>query len=332
MKWNRLGIGALLVYAAFSVQANEPLIDLAAELEAHMAAQATNGQAGPDATVQPEPNQMETEKPDQQAVETEKAELVVPPVKPAPAHWGYQGAQAPRFWHRLDPNFLSCATGQIQSPINLTERHAVNAPSMPSLDIVYRPVPLRLMHDHQGLRGDYPLGSFIRLNDQRYEFTHYRFRTPSEHHLEGFAYPMEIQLFHRDGEGRQVIISVLVQEGRVNPSLATLLNHLPKEQDSLNLVEDLNFNPVRFLPNNKDFYRYLGSLTTPPCTEGVIWIVFKQPIEASIRQLVSLHQLMGDNTRPIQALNGRLPLKSWSRDGVAGQTTRPSIPGYYFDF
>ncbi|UQB42954.1 carbonic anhydrase family protein [Thiomicrospira microaerophila] len=326
LKWYTGWLICLLAMP-LSLFANEPLIDLAAELEAHMAQQQDQQTEAPvvEEAAAIEPQESMVEAPEPPAV-------ITPPVKPEPAKWGYAGELAPRLWHRLDPNYLSCATGQIQSPINLAQGVAVNAPSMPGIDIVYRPVPLRLIQDHQGLRGDYPLGSYIRLDQQRYEFTHYRFRTPSEHHLEGFAYPMEIQLFHRDGEGRQLIISVLVQEGRAHPSLATILSHLPKEKDTLNLVEDLNFNPVRFLPDNKNFYRYLGSLTTPPCTEGVVWIVFKQPIDASIRQLLTFHQLIGDNSRPIQALNGRLPLKSWSGDGARASSNRPSIPGYYFDF
>ncbi len=329
----------LLMSMTWLVSANEPLLDLAAELEAHMAAQERAGQT-PDASDAPVAEEAAPSAERQGAPAEADAELKassgerVPPVTPEPAKWGYSADKAPRFWHRLDPNYLGCATGVIQSPINLSSHQAINAPSMPGLDIIYRPVPLRLTHDHQGLRGDYPLGSFMRLDNQRFEFTHYRFRTPSEHHLEGFAYPMEIQFFHRDGEGRQLVMSVLVQEGRPNVSLATILEHLPKEKDSLHLVEDLNFNPVRFLPESKHFYRYLGSLTTPPCTEGVIWIVFQQPIEASIRQLITLHQVLGDNSRPVQALNGRLPLKSWLRDASrsGGQFSAPTTPGYYFDF
>jgi carbonic anhydrase len=337
MKHIKLGLVFLIISMAMGVHANEPILDLAAELEAHMAAQEKERQGVAPAETQAEPKPTPKPLEEEASAADKKKEvpvaLAIPAVEPEPAKWSYQGETSPRFWHRLDPSYLGCATGAIQSPINLSSNQAINAPTMPGLDVVYRSVPLRLIHDHQGLRSDYPLGSFIRLDNQRFELTHYRFRTPSEHYLEGFAYPMEIQFFHRDGEGRQLVVSVLVQEGRINPALATILDNLPKEKESLHLVEDLNFNPVRFLPESKHFYRYLGSLTTPPCTEGVIWIVFQQPIEASIRQLFTLHQLTGENTRPIQSLNGRLPLKSWLRDASSGgQFSPPTTPGYFFDF
>ena len=334
MKRIKFGLLGCLVTMMFTAQANDaPLIDLAAELEAQMAQQEKK---------QPEGSEAPKSDPDQSIEQATQPQST--PVQQAdrplaisgddkPAEWGYQANIAPRFWHQLDADYMTCATGKVQSPINLSSRQSVGATGMPDLNVVYRPVPLRLMQDLQGLRGDYPLGSFIQLNNQRFEFTHYRFRTASEHHLDGFAYPMEIQFYHRDGEGQHLVMSVIVQEGEDNPFLATILEHLPKEQDTLNLVEDLRFNPVSFLPEDKGFYRYLGSLTTPPCTEGVIWIVFKQPIEASVRQLIRMHQIMGGNVRPIQPLNGRLPMKSWLRDGVANQGVRaPRTPGYYIDF
>lgn len=336
MKRIKLGIVGCLLSVMLTVQANDaPLIDLAAELEAHMAEQEKANQPETPATA----GEGRTDSPAEQVTPPQVAPAK-PTVQPSamavdaePAQWGYQETIAPRFWHQLDPNYMTCSTGKIQSPINLSTRQSVSATGMPGLDVVYRPVPLRLMQDHQGLRGDYPLGSFVQLDNQRFEFTHYRFRTASEHHLEGFAYPMEIQFYHRDGEGQHLVMSVIVQEGEENPSLATILEHLPKQQDTLNLVDDLRFNPVSFLPEDKGFYRYLGSLTTPPCSEGVIWIVFKQPIDASVRQLIRMHQIMGTNARPIQPLNGRLPMKSWLREGGVTQGARPPrTPGYYIDF
>lgn len=332
----KLGLLGCCLTAVFMAQANDlPLIDLAAELEAHMAEQEKAKQPNPP----PAGNVVKPPQASDPVVKGVPEAVAIPinqaaaPVSVEPAEWGYQQNIAPRFWHTLDPNYAPCASGQIQSPINLSRRQAVSAQGMPGLDVVYRPVPLRLIQDHQGVRGDYPLGSFVQLDNQRFEFIHYRFRTASEHHLEGFAYPMEIQFYHRDGEGRQLVMSVIVQEGEDHPFLATILENLPKEKDRLHLVDDVRFNPVRFLPEDKSFYRYLGSLTTPPCTEGVIWIVFKQPIEASVRQLMRMHQIMGTNARPIQSLNGRLPLKSWLREGMSSQgVAPPRTPGYYIDF
>lgn len=312
---------------AGNLWANELLIDLASEIEPGQVAEENEPRLEPESNAG-----SEVEEQTEVATTRKPPAVSLPPVLDEPAAWGYYGEIAPRFWATLDQRYAQCATGQVQSPINLTERQAVNAASMPGLDIAYRQVPLRLIHSDHGLRGNYPLGSFIRLGDERYEFTHYIFRTPSEHQLEGFAYPMEIQLYHRDGEGNQVVMSVIVQEGRDNPALEKILANLPSEKDRLQVMEGQLFNPVSFLPNNKQFYRYLGSLTTPPCSEGVVWLVFKNPVEASIGQLVRMHELMGDNVRPLQPLNRRLPLKSWARDGGSNQPPMPRSPGYYFEY
>lgn len=248
-------------------------------------------------------------------------------VKTGPAEWGYLDQIAPRFWSQLDTAYALCGTGMSQSPINLRDDQAINTDGLPALDIAYREVPYRVKHTKHGLQVDYPLGSYIRLGDKRYELIHYVFRTPSEHQLEGFAYPMEIQLVHRNGDGEHAVISVIVREGKVNAHLNTILNNLPTERDKMQVFEKVEFNPARFLPANKLFYRYVGSLTTPPCTEGTVWIVFKQPIEASVAQLVKMNELMGNNARPLQSLQGRLPLKSWS-DKSDSDNNR-SMDNYY---
>ena len=309
-KW-LLGFVCLVSTAAW---ADGPLIDLAAEINPDLASQ-----------VEPPP----TPPAKTEEVKAEP-EAVAPAISIEPAKWGYEGELAPHLWARLDSRYVLCEQGKSQSPIDLRDNQAVLTRGMPGLDVAYREVPLRLILSDHGLRGEYPLGSYIRLGEQRYELTHYPLHTPSEHHLDGFAYPMEVQLHHRDGDGHRVVLSIIVQEGKTNPHLATLLQNIPQQRDKLQVFEQVNFNPVRFLPQNKRFYRYVGSMTTPPCQEGVVWLVFQQPIDASVSQLVQLHELMGDNVRPLQPLNGRLPLKSWL--DASGSEPRQSGVGYYFDY
>ena len=314
------------------VWAEEPLIDLASEIQPEAAEQGN-------AATQPEQEPTEgaeqavsNDTPNENASDNQAqaSSPNLPPVLAEPAEWGYAGEQAPRYWAQLDARYQTCALGKTQSPINLTSQQAVYTRGLPNLDIAYREVPLRLIYSDHGLRGNYPLGSYIQLDKARYELTHYRFHTPSEHHIEGFAYPMEIQLIHRNGEGQQVIMSVIVQEGENNEQLATILNNLPNEKDKLQVFEKVNFNPVRFLPADKRFYRYIGSATQPPCNEGVVWLVFAKPIQASIGQLVRMNDLMGDNARPLQGLNGRVPMKSWMQN--SDNHPSQSSPGYYFDY
>lgn len=316
----------LLSLASTGVWAETPLIDLASEIQPEPSEQTE--QADSDEASANELDGQDNAESSQGSVQTNQP--VLPPVLAEPAEWGYLGENGPRYWAQLDSRYQACVLGKSQSPINLTSQQAVYTRGLPSLDIAYREVPLRLIHTSHGLRGNYPLGSYIQLDKARYELMHYRFHTPSEHHLEGFAYPMEIQLVHRNGEGEQVIMSLIVQEGEHNEQLAVILNNLPKQQDKLQVFEKVNFNPARLLPVDKRFYRYVGSATQPPCNEGVVWLVFAKPIQASIGQLIRLNELMGDNARPLQGLNGRVPMKSWMQESDR-QPTQTS-PGYYFDY
>lgn len=326
-KW--LWMLMLCVATVSGAQEEPPLIDLAAEV-------------APNAAVTEQQTEAQAEKKAIDAINQEvqtkfeamtRTEAEKKPASPEvrlstePAEWGYLDQVAPRFWSQLDARYALCGTGKSQSPINLRDDQAINTGGLPALDIAYREVPYRVKHTNHGLQADYPLGSYIRLGDKRYELTHYVFRTPSEHQLEGFAYPMEIQLVHRNGEGEHAVISVIVREGKANNHLNTILNNLPTERDKVQVFENVEFNPARFLPANKLFYRYVGSLTTPPCTEGTVWIVFKQPIEASVAQLVKMNELMGNNARPLQPLHGRLPLKSWS--DKSGSDSNRSMDNYY---
>jgi carbonic anhydrase len=162
---------------------------------------------------------------------------------------------------------------------------------------------------------NYPLGSYIKVGGKRYELLQYHFHTPSEHMKEGFNYPMEMHIVHRDGDGNFAVIGVIFQEGEENEYLNNLLNVLPKKTAKQKIYSALSVNPAYFIPANTEFYKYSGSLTTPPCTEGVYWMVFKQPITASAEQIQQMNEVMGENARPVNPVNSRTILKSWSEAG-----------------
>jgi carbonic anhydrase len=290
-----------------------PLVDLGAELESLQQKEGTlspkptspepavktpSVQSGPAQDVTPAEAASET------AASTDHPQTV-------DAEWGYQGANGPDQWGRLSSAYALCGSGRNQSPIDLRDQQAVGTQGLPDLDIVYREVPLKILHTGKTVQVNFPLGSYLQLNRSRYELMHYRFHTPSEHHKEGFAYPLEIQFMHRNGDGHWVNLAVLFQEGEPNPHLARVLSRLPKVEGKAFLHTDVKLNPAYFLPANTEFYKYSGSLTTPPCSEGVNWMVFKQPIEASARQIQQLSSVMGDNARPVQPLFARSVLKSW---------------------
>lgn len=247
--------------------------------------------------------------------------------------WDYGDENGPLNWADLQPENQLCKTGKMQSPVSILGRSSVGTQGMPSLDIAYREVPLRLKKTTQNLIGEYPLGSFVELGGQRFEFTHYQFKTPSEHLIDGFAYPMEIQLFHKDSDQNGLVISLLVMEGEANEHLQLILNSVPKEKDKLVVYEKTKFNPAVFIPKERSFYRYLGSYSEPPCTENVIHLVFKTPIYASVTQLIIANRLLGDNVRPVQPLNGRLVMKSWLDKSTGSGAQNPATrSGYYFEY
>lgn len=228
-----------------------------------------------------------------------------------PMTWSYSGKEGPRYWGELSPENRLCKEGKNQSPINLKDKIALGTVGLPGLDIYYRDVPLKVINTGHFIQVNYPLGSYIKLGNDRYELLNVHFHTPSEHQKDGFNYPMEAHLVHRDGEGNYVVLGVIFQEGAFNPVLNILLKNLPKKIGKQEIHRRASLNPAKFLPGNTEFYKYSGSLTTPPCSEGVLWMVFKQPIEASAEQIQILNELMGDNARPIQPSYARSLLKSW---------------------
>ncbi|MDX1795859.1 MAG: carbonic anhydrase family protein [Hydrogenovibrio sp.] len=266
-----------------------PLIDLGAEAKKHQ-------------TVTPESH-------DQKPTHSEKKAAEQPS---KPVHWGYSGKEAPRYWADLSPKFGLCKTGKNQSPINLMDEIAVGTTSLPGFDVHYRDNVLKILNNGHTVQVNYPLGSYIKINNHRYELMQFHFHTPSEHQYNGFNYPMELHLVHRDGYGNLAVIGILFQEGKANPTLQKILDHLPKKPGKEEIVSSVTINPNKFFPAKKQFFKYSGSLTTPPCTEGVYWMVFKQPIEASALQLQQMNEAMGENARPIQKLFSRSLLKSWT--------------------
>ena len=242
-------------------------------------------------------------------------------------HWSYSGEGGPSHWGDLDPKYQMCKIGRNQSPVNLMDKTAVNTVGLPGFDVYYRDAPMKIIYNGHTLQINYPLGSYISINGNRYELLQFHFHTPSEHQKNGFNYPMEMHIVHKDGQGNLAVIGILFQEGEENEDLADIIRYLPKDTGKEHLHKYVKVNPVKFFPESKLFYKYSGSLTTPPCSEGVYWMVFKQPVEASAEQLQAMKALMGDNNRPVQPYFSRSILKSWN-GAPAAMDMMPLTPGY----
>lgn len=217
--------------------------------------------------------------------------------------WKYSGDLGPDKWGELAADFEKCQGGNQQSPINF-QTVTPSDRDMP-VEFHYRDMSLSWGFNGHTLQADLSSGSYINFEKKRYQLIQFHFHTPSEHTVHGEAYPAELHLVHKDSTGKLAVIGLLIKAGDENDALQDLVEKLPRTPGKTAKIS--GFSPDRILPAQGFYYSYRGSLTTPPCSEEVRWIVMKQPIEMSSRQLASLSNIMGSNARPVQALNGRKP-------------------------
>ena len=208
-----------------------------------------------------------------------------------------------------DP-YLVCEQGKRQSPINIvtSEHEGIRH----DLVFRYQPTAIHLVHDGHSFKGLSEANSLVLFNGHSYQFLQLHFHDPSEHHLDGTSYPMEMHLVHKDSEGKLLVIGVLVQEGTENVEMAQAGAWVKQQvghrmlQSGEEVIGAYQFDLMNVLPKNREhFYAYGGSLTTPPCTEGVQWIVFKEHIELSKDQIDRFMRAYGPIARPVQPLHDR---------------------------
>ena len=208
-----------------------------------------------------------------------------------------------------DP-YLVCEQGQRQSPINIvtSEHEGIHH----DLVFRYQPTPMHLVHDGHSFKGLSESNSLVLFKGHSYQFLQIHFHDPSEHQIDGMSYPMEMHLVHKDSEGRLLVIGVLAQEGEEHNEINLAGAWVEKQvghrmlQSGEEVAGEYQFNPMKVLPKDqKHFYAYSGSLTTPPCTEGVQWIVLKEPIELSKDQIDRFMRAYGPIARPVQPLRDR---------------------------
>ena len=226
------------------------------------------------------------------------------------AHWGYSGDEGPAHWGGLSSAYAACGQGHMQSPIDIG--HAREA-GLVSLSVEWDVTPLEILNNGHTVQVDYAPGSWTRAALAEYQLLQFHFHTPSEHTVGGKPFPMEAHFVHKDKEGHLGVIGVMFKEGRENLALAEIWNHLPKEAGQHETHADVAVNGRDLLPRERTFYRYSGSLTTPPCSEGVNWYVMAEPVEASADQIKAFQSLFGANNRPVQPLNNRLLLEGTHR-------------------
>jgi carbonic anhydrase len=223
------------------------------------------------------------------------------------AHWAYEGKDGPKKWATLDPAYSECKVGHHQSPIDI--RHTEKA-DLPPIQFDYAPSPLTIVDNGHTVMVKYEPGSFLTVGDHRYELTQFHFHHPSEEHINGKVFDMEIHLVHEDASGNMAVVAVLMKSGKVNQALQLMWDHLPKEKDKVAAVEGVLVNAADFLPVNHGYYTFVGSLTTPPCTEPVTWFVLRTPEDISREEVQVFANLYPHDTRPTQKLEGRVVRES----------------------
>jgi len=230
-----------------------------------------------------------------------------PPPPPPPdfsrAQWGYAGLGAPENWAKIRPEYALCASGKRQSPIDI--RGGIRVDLTP-IQFDYRLTHFRIVDTGRTLRVDVGEGNSITVNGRVWPLEHIVFRRPSEERIGGRTFDMSVQLVHRDYDGSTAIVAVPMERGTEHPVVQALWNHIPLEVGMEVVPAQTAIDLARLLPERREYFAYMGSLTTPPCTENVLWMVFKTPIQVSQEQIGIFARLYPNNARPVQPLFDRL--------------------------
>jgi carbonic anhydrase len=224
------------------------------------------------------------------------------PESTSPATWSYGGMTGPQAWGRLRPEYSACAAGRRQSPIDIRDGLALD---LDPVQFDYKPGSFSIVDTGRTVQVNVAPGNAIKVGGRRYALQHFHFHRPSEARVNGRQFEMDVQLVHKDAEGRVAVVALLLQRGAPQPLLQTLWNNLPLEkQEEVAVPTAIDLNQL--LPTDRRYYTYMGSLTTPPCSEGVLWLVMQQPLTVSARQIEVFSRLYPMNARPMQRAAGRL--------------------------
>jgi carbonic anhydrase len=203
--------------------------------------------------------------------------------------------------------FTTCKVGKEQSPINIVTK-SVKKSELAPLDTHYEASKAEIVNNGHTIQLNLASAGFANLKGKQYKLVQFHFHTPSEEKIDGKNYPLVAHLVHKDDAGNLGVIALLIKEGKENAALKSVFANLPKTEGKVDLADNMNVS--NFLPKSLTYYGFTGSLTTPPCSEGVAWHVVKEPIELSKAQIESFRAIFKMNARPVQPLNERVVIKS----------------------
>lgn len=220
------------------------------------------------------------------------------------AHWSYEQHGGADHWADLDDGFKTCRLGQAQSPIDI-ETGKVEKADLKPIGFAYSAGTAEMINNGHTIQVNLPAGGTATIDGVEYKLLQFHFHTPSEEKVDGKAYPLVAHLVHKSAEGKLAVVAVLFKQGKENAALKPVFADLPAGEGETKALGKA-FDAAGLLPSNTAYYAFMGSLTTPPCSEEVRWQVLKTPVELSASQLAAFRKLYKMNARPVQPLNGRV--------------------------
>ncbi|NOX42581.1 MAG: carbonic anhydrase family protein [Gammaproteobacteria bacterium] len=219
------------------------------------------------------------------------------------ANWGYEGSTGPDHWAAMKQEFAVCSEGKRQSPINIDR--SVSA-DLGTIEFNYNDTKIEVVNNGHTIQVNNSADSSIKIGAGKFELLQFHFHSPSENTVGNKPFDMEMHLVHKNDQGELAVVGVFLKTGGANNQLSKFWKEMPKSKDKKMLTASIN--PKDLLPANKSFYHFKGSLTTPPCSEGVSWFVMKDAVDVSKDQVKEFLAIVGNNARPVQADNGRFVL------------------------
>jgi len=225
-----------------------------------------------------------------------------PPPVARGTHWSYEGDSGPANWSKINVDWAKCGNGNRQSPIDIRDGMKVD---LEQISFDYHPSSFNVVDNGHTVQVGVGSGNYITVQNRMFELQQFHFHRPAEDRINGKTYEMVVHLVHRDASGRLAILAVMLERGEPQPTIQTVWNNLPLEKFDT-ISPTILLDPANLLPARRDYYTFMGSMTEPPCSEDVLWLVMKQPMPASAAQMALFSRLYPFNARPLQPANGRI--------------------------
>ena len=219
------------------------------------------------------------------------------------AHWGYTGEHSPAHWGEMKEEFAMCSKGKMQTPINIVPTQDID---IKALGFDYKTTSTNVINNGHTVQVNIASGSTVEIDGKKFELKQFHFHTPSENNINGHKYALEAHFVHASKDGQLAVVAVMFDEGKENPILKKIWSKFPLEENHAVSIDLTTQDIKAILPSNKEYYKFMGSLTTPPCSQNVKWNVFKTSMTISKEQVKQFFDTFGHtNNRPIQDTNNR---------------------------